>query len=623
MRRRDVRYSSLYSWLLGALFLGTMAYAIAEEITLTTYYPSPRGVYKELRVTDNAGIGTTDPGTAKLAVMGGNVGIGTTSPRAALHLGGLGGTLLSEAPTTLLMGDTRSGPIDAIPIWVVGNSGDRFYVDRAASLGATGYNYLSIQPNGSVALPEGRAVIGGQIQRRTYAAGNAAVEIQSRNSVFLGLGSIDQGFPGVHQWLYVVNDPASGYTGLISTKDGSASYLPLAFHVGGAERMRIDPSGNVGIGTTTPSANATLEVVGGVKATRLALGTDVNLNTLARIYGANGANPASWPLLFITEDAPLTSSGPFSASAFRVDHNGGAAPNRTAIAISGTNAGTAATGGTNVGGYFDAGGNTTNYGLLVRSGTGANDFAIVADNPNNKSYFAGKVGIGTTGPGDKLHVEEGNILVRRASSPQIQFVRNDVDITDGEVISQVNFKGLDSAERFGGLIVARAVGTWGATVPEAGTRLEFWTEDAGTATTLNSPRMVVSDVGNVGIGTTTPTRPLHMASGAHVTTGGVWTDASSIQYKQDVASLPLDKAVETLLGLNPVTFRYKNAKDEKHVGFIAEEVPELVASQDRKGLSPMDIIAVLVKVVQEQQRELDTLKRELEALKTRQKANLR
>ena len=37
------------------------------------------------------------------------------------------------------------------------------------------------------------------------------------------------------------------------------------------------------------------------------------------------------------------------------------------------------------------------------------------------------------------------------------------------------------------------------------------------------------------------------------------------------------------------------------MGFIAEDVPDLVATKDRKGLSPMDIVAVLTKVLQEQQ----------------------
>ncbi len=32
------------------ILLGTMMYAIAEELTITTYYPSPRGVYRALRI---------------------------------------------------------------------------------------------------------------------------------------------------------------------------------------------------------------------------------------------------------------------------------------------------------------------------------------------------------------------------------------------------------------------------------------------------------------------------------------------------------------------------------------------------------------------------------------------
>jgi hypothetical protein len=38
-----------------ALILLTAAYAIAEEITLTTYYPAPRGVYEQVRLIDASG----------------------------------------------------------------------------------------------------------------------------------------------------------------------------------------------------------------------------------------------------------------------------------------------------------------------------------------------------------------------------------------------------------------------------------------------------------------------------------------------------------------------------------------------------------------------------------------
>ena len=45
------------AWLALSMALGLTATALAEEITLTTYYPSPRGVYKELRVMGNADVG--------------------------------------------------------------------------------------------------------------------------------------------------------------------------------------------------------------------------------------------------------------------------------------------------------------------------------------------------------------------------------------------------------------------------------------------------------------------------------------------------------------------------------------------------------------------------------------
>ena len=114
-------------------------------------------------------------------------------------------------------------------------------------------------------------------------------------------------------------------------------------------------------------------------------------------------------------------------------------------------------------------------------------------------------------------------------------------------------------------------------------------------------RIEIDRGGNIGIGRTGPTQPLQMGSGAHVTSGGVWTNASSREYKENIKNLSLANAIDTLNELNPVTFNYKIDKSESYVGFVAEDVPELVSTQDRKGLSPMDITAVLTKVVKEQQ----------------------
>ena len=135
-------------------------------------------------------------------------------------------------------------------------------------------------------------------------------------------------------------------------------------------------------------------------------------------------------------------------------------------------------------------------------------------------------------------------------------------------------------------------------------------------------RMVISSSGNVGIGTSTPSYPLHMGSGAYVSTGGVWTDASSREYKENIKDLTVEEAIGALEGLNPVKYNYKMDKEDRHVGFIGEDVPELIATKDRKGLSPMDIVAVLTKVVQEQSRtiselsgKVDTLQREMNKVK--------
>jgi hypothetical protein len=119
-------------------------------------------------------------------------------------------------------------------------------------------------------------------------------------------------------------------------------------------------------------------------------------------------------------------------------------------------------------------------------------------------------------------------------------------------------------------------------------------------------RFVITSAGNIGIGgVTTPANPLQHSSGAFLSAGGTWTNASSRELKEDICDLETQAAEETLKQLNPVTFRYKAAPTEAHDGFIAEDVPDLVAVEGRKGLSPMDIVAVLTKVVQQQQKVVE------------------
>ena len=57
--------------------------------------------------------------------------------------------------------------------------------------------------------------------------------------------------------------------------------------------------------------------------------------------------------------------------------------------------------------------------------------------------------------------------------------------------------------------------------------------------------------------------------------------------------------------LDPVTFSYKLDPGQNHVGFIAEDVPELVATKDRKTINPVDIVGVLTKVLQDKSQTIE------------------
>jgi hypothetical protein len=140
-------------------------------------------------------------------------------------------------------------------------------------------------------------------------------------------------------------------------------------------------------------------------------------------------------------------------------------------------------------------------------------------------------------------------------------------------------------------------------------------------------RMIIDNEGFIAIGVNAfpgsfdPAFPLELAgTGAHLTTGGIWTNASSRALKQDISALGLPEAISTLEKMEPVTYEYKAEPGETYVGFIAEDVPALVASSDHKSMSPMDVVAVLTRVVQEHEQTIQELRKEISELK-KQHAN--
>ena len=206
---------------------------------------------------------------------------------------------------------------------------------------------------------------------------------------------------------------------------------------------------------------------------------------------------------------------------------------------------------------WDVAGNETNF--FVRDVTNGSTlpFRIRPGAPTSciDISSSGKVGIGTSSPGYPVHLKTNSS-------------------TNAEIV----------AER-----------TSGATnFISAGASYGFF------GTTSNHPlRMNVNGTWRMQLNAD---NSLAMASGATCTAGGVWTSTSSREAKENIKNLTTDEAIETLDGLTPVKFNYKAEKEEEYVGFIAEDVPELVSTKDRKHMISMDVVAVLTKVLQEQQK---------------------
>jgi hypothetical protein len=129
--------------------------------------------------------------------------------------------------------------------------------------------------------------------------------------------------------------------------------------------------------------------------------------------------------------------------------------------------------------------------------------------------------------------------------------------------------------------------------------------------------LVVDTTGNIGLGVATPVFQIDHSSGARLDAGN-WINASSRNTKQDIHKLDRDAAFEALKALEPVTFAYKANPAETNVGFIAEDVPNLVATVDRRGLSSMDVVAVLTKVIQEQQQTIEEMQTRLQNLERKE-----
>jgi len=347
----------------------------------------------------------------------------------------------------------------------------------------------------------------------------------------------------------------------------TASSVPIIFQPAGTERMRLDASGRVGINTSSPDSN----IVSGID----------NQSFVVARYDLSGGVPSGGL------------GGIYSANA-----NGGG---------------------------FSSG------DVVIQARAGVNSRSVLFYTGNTSTERmriddSGNVGIGTTTPnsaglganGQTLQLSTRTFIAADSSGDTRLGGLSGSNLTafyqGGTERMQINSGG------------AALVGTTSAS-NTTGTGVKLFPEGYGGASTA------VGVVGASSTGTNSGFRMYSTGASAYRFyvdyAGTIFATSTSISAISD-ASLKenvrdLDKGLDTINALQPRRFDWKNGDGNDIMGFIAQEVeevmPELVHEykyndeETKKGLKMGDMVPSMVKAIQELSAQVNELKAEVAALK--------
>jgi hypothetical protein len=349
---------------------------------------------------------------------------------------------------------------------------------------------------------------------------NALLTVKSSGNVGIGTSS-----PSHNLHLYGAGDRIikienTGtylmYVGLLSNEGyiGSTNATPLGFYTNNVNRIYINTSGNVGIGTTSPASRFQSNNVstynsstptGAILASNLAGGNavidiGVDATYLGYIQSRNILNTTPYNLLLNPIGGNVGIGTTTTGSKLHVLLNGNTSGGPTGNVASFQNSSPGNNAYISLFGAYNA-----EAGIIFTDESEQYKGKIGYNNISEYMYFqtdgsekvritaAGNVGIGTTSPVSKLTVTNGNIEIQ----------------SDGSS-SMTNYLKIGT----------HTGGSWGSYISASSfynsnlnTNLRLGVSNSGTLIDVIS----ITSVGDVGIGTTSPTAKLHVVGETKLT----------------------------------------------------------------------------------------------------------